>query len=64
MEITQVRLTSPTIDRPSEAARAVVKWGAAVLQQAPEHLTEITFDGGSRGRVDDFRPLLPLVFRS
>jgi hypothetical protein len=54
-EVTRVRLTSP-----SSAARAVA---GVALELGPEHLMEVTFDGGARGGHADFRPALPLVFR-
>jgi hypothetical protein len=61
-EVTHLHFTSPAADSPSAAARAVA--GAAVaLEPGPEHLLEITFDGGVRGKSADFRPALPLVFR-
>src|SRR5262249_29636500 len=62
-EITQVRLTSPSADRPSEVARAVMQAGAALLTPAAEHALEITFDGGTAGQVHDFQPDLQLSLR-
>ena len=62
-EVTGVRLAGPGLDRPSAVGRAVAGLGVATLGDAPEHLAEVTFDGGGQGRVADFRPVLPLVFR-
>jgi hypothetical protein len=62
-EVTAVRLAGPGLAAPSAVARAVLAAWAVALAEAPEHLAEVTFDGGVRGRDADFRPLLPLVFR-
>src|SRR5262249_52670490 len=62
-EITHVRLTCPSMNGPSEVARAVMRAGVATLEYAAEHLLEITFDGGGHGSFRDFRPRLPLVCR-
>jgi hypothetical protein len=61
--VTGVRLTGPGLGWPSEAAQAVVAAGAVTLQEAPDHLGEITFDSGARGELADLRPMLPLVLR-
>lgn len=62
-EITRVKFSGPGLGSPSEAARAVMLTGAVELAEGPEHLAEVTFDAGVLGRVADFRPALPLVFR-
>jgi len=62
-EMSGVRLAGPGLDSPSQVGRAVVGLGAVALADAPEHLAEVTFDGGGRRRVEDFRPVLPLLFR-
>jgi hypothetical protein len=62
-EVTGVRLTGPGFADPSAVARAVALTGAVVLAEGPEHLLEVTFDGGGRTEGKDFRPGLPLVFR-
>ncbi len=61
-EITWVRLSGPGLRHPSEAGQAIVRSAAIELADAPEHLAEVTFDGGGQGRFEDFRPALPLVF--
>jgi hypothetical protein len=62
-EITGVRIAGPGLGKPSEAGRGVARLAAVALAEAPEHLAEVTFDGGGAGRVEDFRPDLPLLFR-
>jgi hypothetical protein len=62
-DITRVRLEGPGLGRPSEAGRDVARLATIAMAEAPEHLAEITFDGGREGRVEDFRPELPLRFR-
>jgi hypothetical protein len=62
-EITGVRLAGPGLGHPSEAGRAVARSAAVELADAPEHLAEVTFDGGTQRRLEDFRPILPLRFR-
>jgi hypothetical protein len=55
-EVTQVRFIGPRAGDPPAAA--------GVAQEAgPEHLMELTFDGGERGGRADFRPVLPIIFR-
>jgi hypothetical protein len=61
-EVSRLRFTGPSADSPSGAAR-VVSGAAVAFAPGPEHLLEITFDGGVRGGHADFRPALPLVFR-
>jgi len=61
-EATQIRLTAPAAGSPLAAAAAVLATGAVTLVSGPEHLLEMTFDGGTQGRVQDFRPELPVVF--
>jgi hypothetical protein len=62
-EITGVRLAGPGLGRPCEAGRAVARSAAVGLADAPEAFAEVTFDGGGQHRVEDFRPVLPLLFR-
>jgi Glyoxalase-like domain len=62
-EITHVRITTPSADDASQAARIVSGLGMVALANGSEHLLELTFDGGTQGRTKDFRPAPPLVFR-
>jgi hypothetical protein len=62
-EITAVRLAGLGLGKPSEVGRAVALLAAVELTEAPEPLAEMTFDGGEQRLVEDFRPVLPLVFR-
>jgi hypothetical protein len=59
-EITQVRITGPAVD--SRSTPASLAPGTVTLEPGPEHLLEITFDGGAQQRNEDFRPVMPLVF--
>jgi hypothetical protein len=62
-EVTQIRLTCPAGGSYSAAAAAVLRTGAVTLASGPEHLLQMTFDGGTQGRSTDFRPALPLVLQ-
>jgi hypothetical protein len=62
-EVTGVRFAGPGLDSPSEVGRAVAALGTVALAGAPEHQAEVTFDGGGQRQVEDFRPVLPLLFR-
>jgi hypothetical protein len=61
-EITGVRLSGPGLGHPSEAGLSVARSAPVELADTPEHMAEVTFDGGGQGRFEDFRPALPLVF--
>jgi hypothetical protein len=61
-EITGLVLTS-TAPLQSEASRVVREAKVLAARMGSEPLLEIEFDGGVRGRVEDFRPRLPVVFR-
>jgi hypothetical protein len=62
-DVTAVRLAGPGLGSPSEVGRAVAGLEAVALADDPEHLVEVTFDGGGQRRVEDFRPVLPIRFR-
>jgi hypothetical protein len=62
-EVTGVRLVGPGLGRPSDVGRAVARLAKVGLENAAEPLAEVTFDGAGKGRAEDFRPLLPLLFR-
>jgi hypothetical protein len=62
-EITGLRLAGPGLGAPSEAGRVVARSAPVTLMDAPDHLAEVTFNRGGGGRVEDFRPVLPLLFR-
>jgi hypothetical protein len=62
-EVTGVRLAGPGLGTPSAVARAVAAAWPVGLAEAPAHLAEVTFDGGSLGRAADLRPALPLALR-
>jgi hypothetical protein len=63
LEVTGVRIAGPGLGSLTEVGRAVAGSGAVALAEAPEHLAEVAFDGGGQGHVEDFRPMLPLLFR-
>ena len=62
-EITHVRITSTTVDSPVAVVSAASKSGGITLASGAEHFMELTFDDSAHGRAQDFRPVLPLVFR-
>lgn len=62
-EITQIRFTGPFMEYPSEAIAAILRLNAVAFAYASQNLLEVTFDGGTQNRGQDFRPVLPVVFR-
>jgi hypothetical protein len=62
-EITGVRITLPGRRSSSKALLATERIGLASLSSGPSHLAEVTFDANKQGRLKDFRPELPLLFR-
>lgn len=58
--ITAVRCTLPSAVTLSAAALA----SGINFAEGTEHLLEISFDGETRGTMHDFRPGLPLIFRT
>lgn len=60
-EITSVKVTVPGVPAWSAAARAAMEEGGVVLVEG--HCLEIGFDGEASGRMHDFRPVLPLIFK-
>jgi hypothetical protein len=61
--ITSVKVTVPGVSGWSAAARAAMEEDGVVLVEGEEHCLEIGFDGAASGRVQDFRPELPLIFK-
>jgi len=62
-EITEVKITLPGAQSSSKALQATQRIGLASFASGPSHLAEVTFDAGKQGRLRDFRPELPLLFR-
>lgn len=62
-EITSIELLSPHADKCSPELQAVIDAGLVKLRSAPEFLVELAFDGQKKGKEEDFRPELPLIFR-
>jgi len=62
-EITSLRLAMPNMTDISEAANIVEKVGEIEFFEGDTPLLEVEFDTGSNARSQDFRPVLPLVFR-
>jgi hypothetical protein len=48
---------------PTQAGRVVPRLAKVAPGDSSEHLAGVTFDEGRRGRVENFRPVLPLLFR-
>jgi hypothetical protein len=61
-EITGLLINCPDAKETS-VTRAMALNGVIALQTGVEHLLELQFDGGRRGRAQDFRPALPLILR-
>jgi hypothetical protein len=62
-EITALRITLPGSQSFSQALQATERVGLASFGSGPSHLAEVTFDAHRQGRLKDFRPELPLLFR-
>jgi hypothetical protein len=61
-EITGLVLTSPVPPR-SSASQLVRDARILSVQAGPKFVLEVEFDGCKRGRVEDFQPHLPLIFK-
>jgi len=61
-EISRLVLTSPVALR-SSAAQVAIENGVLAVQEGPQPLLEIEFDGARRKEIRDFRPHLPCFFR-
>jgi hypothetical protein len=61
-DLTGVRIVCPALAGNSVTS-AMAAQGVIALGTGAEHLMELQFDGGRKGRRIDFRPDLPLVFR-
>ena len=60
-EIASVRLAGPGLGNLSQVGRAVSRWAMVATGDSSEHLAGATLRG--RGRIEDFRPEPPLLFR-
>lgn len=60
--ITSVAITMPKGEQRSQAAQAICASTGLALKEGEQHLIEITFDHGARGRRHDLRPALPMIF--
>jgi len=62
-EVTRIEFVSPHASNRSEALEAVSRAGLVRIRIGETYLMELGFDGEMHGRVADFRPTLPLLFR-
>jgi hypothetical protein len=62
-ELTRVELISPNADSLSPAFEALLSTGVVRRRVGARQIIELGFDGESKGRVKDFLPRLPIVFR-
>jgi len=62
-EITGLRITLPREKSYSKTLQATERLGLASFSSGPSHLAEVSFHARKQGRVKDFRPELPLLFR-
>lgn len=61
--ISALTITVPGAHAWSPAAQTAMETGEVTLARGDCHLLEVEFDQGKTGRLHDFRPALPLVFR-
>jgi len=62
-EITGLRITVPGAQSSSKLLQATERIGLARFMSGPSHLAEVSFDREIQGKIKDFRPVLPLLFR-
>jgi hypothetical protein len=62
-EVTSAILTMKKNDNISEPAMIVNRIPNFKVIEAEEHLLELEFDNCIEGKMHDFRPILPLIFR-
>ncbi len=62
-KLTAVRLTIPGGAVSSKTVDALVSAGVISVEVGLVPLMELTFDGGSQGKVRDLQPTLPIVIR-
>ena len=62
-EITRIEFVSPNPGSPSPALEALANAKLVQLRRSGDYSVELGFDGELQGRLADFRPDLPLVFR-
>ena len=62
-ELARIELISPHVDGLSPAFEVLLDTGVVRRRDGAGHFVELGFDGESKGRVADFRPGLPIVFR-
>jgi hypothetical protein len=61
-QVTRVHLVCPPLPAAC-VTQAMADLKVISLENGPDHILELEFDGGHGGRQIDFRPDLPLVFR-
>ncbi len=61
--LTTVRLVTPESYKPVESFEYLRKAGVMGVKSGKEWVVELTFDGGTKGKMKDLRPKLPLVVR-
>ena len=62
-EISGVRICCPGAKEGS-VTRVMADRGVIAIEIGVPHLLELQFDRGRRGKMLDFRPALPLIFRT
>ena len=61
--ITRLKMLGPVSESFSPALTTLIRADLVQVRTGEDYLVEVGFDGESLGRVEDFRPALPLVFR-
>ncbi len=62
-QLTGVGIITNQAGKFSEAASRISKNGVVVIKHGKTPHAELTFDGGSQGKVLDVRPTLPLILK-
>jgi Glyoxalase-like domain len=61
-ELTRIELVSPHGDTLSPAFEPLLSTGVVRRRDGAGYVVELGFDGETKGRVVDFRPVVPIVF--
>ena len=61
--LTAVKITSNQMRKLSETTSILAKNGVMAVKRGKSSQAELTFDGGSQGKVLDVRPTLPLILK-
>jgi hypothetical protein len=62
-QLTGVKIAVNSNEELTNAVSLLERHGVVAIERGPYPLLELTFDGGSRGKVLDARPILPMLLK-